>query len=251
MIKGDSASHHLDDIATVVHEGWHSYQSAHSSYYDTAVRFIINDTLAFSVKNFSTFPSSKISSIVPAAVRKSIFRYEDYVNAKSKYHVTQQFGILGLLEESVAYRQSFYTDISLFNYYSDRYGWKDPAPWISWLGNIASYRYAHSEFDLFISWYLQYAKLKYPQVYQDIIKNSGLKALFRYLEKENTRLTDLYNQYRQKIIRQFNGRVAVNGNFIYDTEKGAGKGLYDDELNALNNLLKQPAHQASLEILLR
>lgn len=249
LTNGDSVRTFLHDVSTVVHEGWHSYQAAHSSYYDTAIRYYINDTLAFSVRNFKTFPSAKISSIVPAATRKNIFRYEDYVNAKSKYHVTQQYGILGLLEEAAAYRQSFYTDISLFNYYNDNYGWKDPAPWLDWLGGIGSYRYAHAEFSLFIAWYLQYAKIKYPQVYQDIIKNAGLKKLFQYLENENQRLTSLYDQYRGSIIKKFNGRLSIKDNFIYDSEKGTGKGLFDKELDYLNHLLSLSENKAALEVL--
>jgi hypothetical protein len=243
LARGDSLKHFLGDIATIVHEGWHSYQGHHSSYYDTVVLYRINDSLSFGVKNFKTFPANKINEIVPSATRKKIFRYDTYVNAKDKYNVTRQFGILGLLEEAVAYYHSFATDLALFGYYKDVYGWKDPAPWLEWLGNIASYRYAIAEFELFISWYIQYAKSKYPQVYKDIVTNAGLKKLFQFLEKENDRLTALYNQSRETIIKKFNGRLYMEDNYIYDTRTHSGKGVFDKEVNEMNKLLAQPEHR--------
>ncbi|HEY6062252.1 MAG TPA: hypothetical protein VIV35_01515, partial [Chitinophagaceae bacterium] len=99
MAQGDSLKDYISDVSTIVHEGYHHYQGIHSSYYDASVLYRINDTLSFSVKNFKTFPANEINNIVPAATRKKIFRYDTYVSAKDKYLVTQQFGILGLLEE--------------------------------------------------------------------------------------------------------------------------------------------------------
>lgn len=248
LVQGDSLKQFLGDIATVVHEGWHSYQGHHSSYYDTAVLYRINDTLIFGVKNFKTFPANKINDIVPSETRKKIFRYDTYVNAKDKFNVTRQYGVLGLLEEAVAYYHSFATDIALFNYYKDSFGWKDPTPWLEWLGNIGSYRYAITEFELFISWYMQYAKTKYPQAYKDIVSNAGLKKLFLFLEKENTRLTTLYNQNREAILKQFDGRLYMENNYIYDSRTLSGKGVFDKEVNDMNKLLAQPEHRVLSEL---
>jgi hypothetical protein len=248
MAHGDSIKNFISDVSTIVHEGFHHYQGLHSSYYDSLVLYRINDTLSFAVHNFKTFPVNKINSIVPIETRKKIFRYEIYVNAKDKFNVTQQFGILGLLEETVAYYHSFGTDLALFNFYKDNYGWGDPGPWLTWLGSIASYRYAFAEFELFISWYMQYAKSNYPVIYSDIINNPGLKKLFNFMEKENARLTFLYNQCRETILSQFKGRLKVDGNYMYDMQNHSGKGLYDDELAAMNNLLTLPPHQILTEL---
>lgn len=243
MAEGDSLEDYISDISTVVHEGYHHYQGYHSSYFDPSVIYRINDTLSFSVKNFKTFPAREINSIVPAATRKKIFRYDTYISAKDKYLVTQQFGILGLLEECIAYYQSFSTEVSLFNYYKDNYGWKDPDPWMSYLSNIASYRYSILEFELFISWYMQYAKTYYPKTYREIISNTGLKKLFVFLDAGNTRLTLLYDQQRSTILKQFGKRMEVRGNFIFNTASHSGKGLYDNEVQEMTTLLQKPEHR--------
>jgi hypothetical protein len=243
MAEGDSLKDYISDVSTIVHEGYHNYQGFHSSYFDASVLYRINDTLSFSVKNFKTFPAREISSIVPAATRKKIFRYDTYISAKDKYLVTQQFGILGLLEECIAYYHSFSTEVSLFNYYKDTYGWKNPDAWISYLSNMASYRYSVTEFELFISWYMQYAKTYYPKTYRDIINNEGLKKLFVFLENENNRLTSLYDQHRSTILKEFGKRIEIRGNFIFNTASHSGKGLYDNEVQEMNDLLQNPEHK--------
>ena len=239
---GDSLNEFIADVSTIVHEGYHHYQGLHSSYYDASVLYRINDTLSFAVKNFKSFPAHEINNIVADATRKKIFRYDTYISTKDKYLVTQQYGILGLLEECVAYYQSFSTEVSLFNYYKDNYGWKDPDAWITYLSNMASYRYAIPEFELFISWYMQYAKINYPKTYRDITGNAGLKKLFVFLDRENTRLTLLYDQHRSAILKQFGERMQVSGNFIYNTASHSGKGLYDNEVQEMTALLQKPEH---------
>jgi hypothetical protein len=246
--NGDSLSEFISDVSTIVHEGYHHYQGNHSSYYDASVFYRINDTLSFSVKNFKTFPSNEINSMVPAATRKKIFRYATYISAKDKYLVTQQFGMLGLLEECIAYYHSFSTGVSLFNYYKDTYGWKNPDAWIAYLSNMASYRYSILEFELFISWYMQYARLNHPGTYRDIINNDGLKKLFVFLDRENTRLTLLYDQHRSAILKQFGNRMQIRGNFIFNTATHSGKGLYDHEVKDMNSLLQKPEHRILNEL---
>lgn len=243
LADGDSLDEFIADVSTIVHEGYHHYQGLHSSYYDASVLYRINDTLSFTINNFKTFPAHEINNIVPAATRKKVFRYDTYINTKEKYQVTQQFGILGLLEECIAYYHSFSTEISIFNYYKDKYGWKNPDAWMTYLGNIASYRYAVLEFELFISWYMQYAKAEHPKTYRDITGNMGLKKLFVFLDRENTRLTLLYDEHRAIILKQFGGQLVIRDNYIYNTTSHYGKGLYDREVQDMNALLQKPEHR--------
>jgi hypothetical protein len=248
MTQGDSLKEYISDISTVVHEAYHHYQGVHSSYYDSLVLYRINDTLSYSLTNFKTFRAQEINIIVPAETRKKIFRYDTYIDVKDKYLVTQQYGILGLLEECIAYYQSFSTEVSLFDYYKDNYGWKDPDVWITYLSNMASYRYSVTEFELFISWYMQYAKKAFPHTYRDIISNTGLKKLFVFLDSANTRLTLLYDQHRTAILKQFGDRLQVRDNFIYNPSSHYGKGLYDIEVVEMSSLLKKPEHRILLEL---
>ena len=240
---GDSLNEFIPDVSTIIHEAYHHYQGLHSSYYDVSVLYRINDTLSFTIKNFKTFPAIEINNLVPAATRKRIFRYDMYINTAVKQLVTQQFGILGLLEECIAYYQSFSTEISIFNYYQDKYGWKDPDAWINYLGNMGSYRYSVLEFELFISWYMQYAKAKHPGTYRAIITDPGLKKLFVFLEKEQIRLPALYDEHRATILKQCSGQLQVKDNYVFNLKSHNGKGLYDSEVNAMSSLLKKPEHR--------
>ena len=241
--QGDSLNEFIPDVSTIVHEAYHHYQGLHSSYYDASVLYRVNDTLSFTVKNFKPFPSNEINNVVPAATRKRIFRYDTYINTKDKRLVTQQFGILGILEELIAYYHSFSTEISLFNYYKDKYGWKNPDVWISYLGDMGSYRYSVLEFELFISWYMQYAKARHPGTYRDIITNPGLKKLFVFLEKEQIRLSSLYDEHRATILKQFSGQLQVKDNYIFNLKSHTGKGLYDKEVVEMSSLLKKTEHR--------
>ncbi len=248
LAHGNTVKDFITDVSTIVHEGYHRYLGVHSSYFDTAMVYRINDTLSFRVKNFKTFPSKELNNIVPVATQKKIFRYKTYVSEADKYLVTQQFGILGLMEECVAYYQSFATEVSLFGYYKDTYGWKNAGPWMGYVGNMGSFRYGITEFELFISWYLQYAKANHPQTYRDIINNKGLKQLFIFIENENKRLSEIYDQNRAELLKQFNGVLEIQDNYIYNKRTYTGKGLFDKEVKEMNDLLQKPEHKILNEL---
>jgi len=249
LAHGDSLKDFLTDIPTIVHEGYHHYHGSHSSYYDSVLVYRMSDTLSFRVKNLKTFPSREINSLVPETIKKKIFRYDTYVDVKDKYLVTQQYGILGLLEEQAAYYQSLHTSIALFKYYKDQYGWKNPELWTSYLGTVSSYRFALTEFELFISWYIQFAKTKQPVVYRDIMNNTGLKKMLVFLHTENIRLAAQYDSNRKEIISQFKGGLVIKGNYIINTETHVGMGLHDEEVKEMNLLLSKPEHQLYKELL--
>lgn len=249
LANGDSPGEYISHVSTIVHEAYHHYLGRHSSYYDSSMRYRINDTLGFEVKYFKTFPSVEINSIVPAAVRKRVFRYDTYIDTKEKIHVTQQFGIRGLLEEAVAYYHSFNTEIALFGFYKDKYGWKKPEKWMSYLGNMASFRFAITEFELFISWYLQYAKAKHPSVYRDIINNKELKKLVIFLHNENSRLSQQYDKNRKEILERFKGTLEIHENSILHMKTYSGSGLYDDEVKEMTLLINKPEHNIYKELL--
>jgi hypothetical protein len=246
LSEGDEIAEILADIPTIVHEGYHHFMNNHSSYYGTEIQYRINDSLSFKVANRKTFPSRELNAIVPDSLQKNIFRYKTYVDAKDDINVTQQFGLFGLIEEEVAYLQSFHTSVCLFNYCMDTYSNKNPAVWLDYLGNMGSYRYAVSEFELFISWYFQWSKKQYPQLYVALTGDEKLKALLKYIHLANKSLTASYSHNRIKILALFPDRLSVDGDFIYDNKAHSGKSLYDGECERLNRMLLQPAHAAFL-----
>lgn len=233
----------IGDVPTIIHEAWHNYQSNHFGYQGSEIAFRINDSLNLRIQNFKTFPSNRINSIVPANVRKKIFRYDTYVDAKSKYHVTQQYGIFGLLEEALAYYHSFHSDLLLYKYFEDNLGWKNPEPWVDWLTTNSSVRFAIAEFKLFISWYLQYAQKYETEVFKNLKSSTGLKEIFQFLESEDKKMNTLYLQYRNEILSRFKDQLYIKEDYLYNKATLQGKGLYDEELNDITTMLMAPEHK--------
>ncbi|HSU28863.1 MAG TPA: hypothetical protein VLJ68_10805 [Chitinophagaceae bacterium] len=250
MADGQTVKEYVYSISTVVHEGFHTYQNTFTSYYDTLIRYRINDTLWYGARNFKTFPSKEINKIVPLGTRKKIFRYDTYVNSKEKIHVTQQYGALGLLEEMVAYYHSFATELALFNYFRDQYGWSDAEPWIKYLGAIGGFRYSLIEFELFISWYLQVAQSDHPAIYKSIVADPWFKATFRFLHNANIRFTTQYDINRKIILEKLGDKVMIMSDAIIPTaalKPGysgySGAGLFDTDLKTMQDMLQQPEHK--------
>jgi hypothetical protein len=90
---------------------------------------------------------------------------------------------------------------------------------------------------------MQYAKQKYPGVYQEIINDKGLKKLFVFIEGENKRLVSEYDKNRAIILKQFEGVLQVKDNFIYNKNTHNGNGLYDKEVKEMSELLQMPEHK--------
>lgn len=250
MASGQTLKEYVYSISTVVHEGFHTYQNSFTSYYDTLVRYRINDTLWYGARNFKTFPSIEINKIVPPSIRKKIFRYDTYVNSKEKIHVTQQYGVLGLLEEMFAYYHSYATELALFNYFRDQYGWSDPEPWLRYLGSVGGFRYSLIEFELFISWYLQVAKADHPAVYKSIVADPWFRATFKFLHNANIRCTAQYDVNREVILEKLGNKVMVMNDAIFPMvalKPGysgyTGAGLFDSDLKMMQDMLNQPEHR--------
>jgi hypothetical protein len=240
MAPGNNPGEYIFDIPTVVHEAWHS---RHDGYFDTAVIYRINDTLSFSIRNYPSFPARQLNGIVPKDLQKSIFRYKTYINSSSKYLVTQQFGIHGIMEEFCAYYHSMRCALALYPLLKNSTGAGNPETWMNYLGKIGSYRYALHEFSLFTSWYLQYAKANHPGVYQNMTGDAGLRTLFRFLDGENKRLAVQYDSIRAAILQHNAGRLSIKGDAVFDSRSNTGQGVFDKETQRLKDLLTAPEHQ--------
>ncbi len=251
LTKSDSLKDYLLEMPTVVHECYHNYLSSSSNIFSgSIINFVIHDSLAFKIPNLKTFPSRELVSFIPQKKAAAIFRFKTYINSTDKLLTTQQFGILGLLDECTAYYHSFKTSVALYRFIEEKYGWSDPDIWVTYLQKISSYRYAMYEFSLFISWYMQYAKMHHIKVYNNIVNNRGIKQIYTFLNNENQRLTQQYKLQRDKILYHLKDEVYIEGNFLYNSETLVGVGLADDKCNLMISFLKEPEH-AILNLLLK
>jgi hypothetical protein len=243
LSNSENLKDYIFDIPTVVHECYHNYLSNSSHVFSgSIINFVIDDSLAFKIPNFKTFPSKELVGFIPKNTAEKIFRFPTYINSNEKLLSTQQFGILGLLDEYTAYYHSFKTSVALYGYIQENFGWGDTNLWLTYLQKISSYRYAMDEFTLFISWYIQYAKLHHKQVYNSIITNKNLKQLFQFLNTQNQQLTQLYNLQRADILTHLKGKAYIEGDYLYNTKTLSGVGLGDEKCTLMKTFLQQPEH---------
>lgn len=99
--------------------------------------------------------------------------------------ISQVYGIYGVLEEFSAYYFGALSTWELFPYYSSS---KEEDALEDYKHKILNDVMAYYEFTLFSGWYMQYAKLKHPDVYTDILSNKPLRVTFTLVEDKFHRL---------------------------------------------------------------
>ncbi|MBL7727052.1 MAG: hypothetical protein JNM68_05175, partial [Dinghuibacter sp.] len=185
MAKGETFQEYLLELPTVIHEANHHYNSENAPPINKTRYYYTSGSEKFVIDVFPVFPSSEILAFAPAADRKKIFRFNTYIASKTPHLDSRVNGIFGLLEEMNAYYHSMKTSLDLFHYLKNKFGFSNGEIWVNWLGSIGSYRYSLNEFSIFISWYLQTAKAKHPEVYNKIVSSKQIKTMYRFLHQQN------------------------------------------------------------------
>ncbi len=181
--------------------------------------------------------------------RKKIFRFNTYIASKTPHLDSRVNGIFGLLEEMNAYYHSMKTSLDLFHYLKNKFGFSNGEIWVNWLGSIGSYRYSLNEFSIFISWYLQTAKAKHPEVYNKIVSSKQIKTMYRFLHQQNLAMQETYNEYLAETERQLGDAIMVKDNAIFLKKTGRGFGLGNDRLEETIEILEKPEHKILEELL--
>ena len=235
LAKGDSISEYIFSLPLVIHEAYHSFGHVKQTSDLNKRDYRINDTLTISITAINSFPSIELNEIVSVNERESIFRYSTYINTKDTNHDTQKNGFLGLLEEFNAYYQEFKTYIALNGFIKDKYGYSDPSLWQNYLCDLGSVRYSLDEFQIFISYYIQFAQLEYPSIYDEILSDSNIKTLFTFISDENVRLKNEYQIIREETLKKLSNELVIDGEWLrYD---GVGKGTHDAQAATTQKIL--------------
>lgn len=250
MAKGDSLSEYLLELPTVIHEANHHYNGEKGPSTTKTRYYYTTGAEKFVVDLFPVFPSSEINAFAPVADRKKLFRYGTYITSNTPYLDSRVNGIFGLLEEMNAYYHSMRSSLSLFSYFKNNTGFTEPEIWVNWLGSIGSYRYSLNEFSIFISWYLQTAKAKHPEVYNSIVNSEQVKTMYQFLHRQNAFLQEEYDRCLQTITTAFGNELQLNNGSLFVRRTGRGFGLGDDRLKDTRDILEKPEHRI-LEVLLR
>ncbi|MEX0596415.1 MAG: hypothetical protein WD512_07925, partial [Candidatus Paceibacterota bacterium] len=122
------------------------------------------------VKHTSTFKSRKIVKIIPDSCKT--FRFDLYIDTKSN-HVTQHYGIYGLLDEFLAYYKGVKAKYDFKSTINDS---------IYFAGIVTSEMQAYYEFKYYIISYLIYAEDNHSRKFNRIINNNDFKEVFEYVD---------------------------------------------------------------------
>lgn len=247
LAEGDSVQDYFINYPTIIHEAFHVYEHSINSYKDSLRLYRLDDTLTIAIKKFNSFPSHQLNNIVPASLRIKVFRYDTYINSKDMNDGTQQSGFLGLLEEYAAYYQSLKAYTASFYFLQDSFGWNNPLIWVKYLNVAGSEIYAINEFKLFFSWYLQYSKIKRPDIFKKITSDRNIRLLFRHVEKNSRKLVSEFLKNRTQILKLIKPVTEIKDGFIYLKGEYNGYGYGIDEhiknLEFTESLLSKPEHR--------
>lgn len=247
LANGDSLKDYFFDYPTIIHEAFHVFGWTINSPFDTDTlfRYRLNDSLTINVRRFTSIPSRQIDPFVPKRNKNLLFAYDTYINSADSNHVTQQKGFIGLLEEYTASFQSLKAYSASFYFLRDTFGWKAPLIWIKYLSNSGSDIYSINQFRLFISWYLQYCKIKRPELYRRIVSDQNIKRLYKHIEMQSKELIKTFLKNRNEILNRIQSTTTREDIYIkLKAENSMGYGI-DDHINNLritDSLLKRPEH---------
>jgi hypothetical protein len=210
-LKSKSKTELLSDMGTNVHEIAHAYFHLNVFQFAQENKLFLNWNniegfiYLFPDQNFYLsfpkdvlFPAGELSSEIPDSFRT--FRYETYIGGNTS---TQEYGIIGLIDELHAYYLGSRFEYEMLEAFkiaeeSDIHGF------FEWVRSVQSNLSAFYEFDFFIRKYLIFMKKEYPANY------SKLKSYQPFVDSYRTIRTlyrDLLKKYMEKIseeIQYFN-----------------------------------------------
>jgi hypothetical protein len=159
------------DFGTVIHESTHNFNGA---------KYMVIPGIEIPVSRNSTFNSNEFKKLVPAGAPARIFRFETYVGDSAIVSANKS-GIFGLMDEFSAYENGTRADVlaaqtALAN--------GDTVLARNFLSQAKGTYFAYYEFNLFIAWYLHYAKTDHAAVYKETMANNNLRLTYTLIDQE-------------------------------------------------------------------
>jgi hypothetical protein len=199
-------------LRTVIHEMQHGMDDFNENAGEKgAYQYYLNDSCVVEVPQTLFFTSDQLNNYIPASVSDSIFRYGIYVGKKDeiggykkKFNINSgnsisysiHHGIFGLMEEFLAYYRGLQVLAQIYPYflnYLNTHNFSEEEK-KSQLGDYKYYVYqevnSFYEFQLFIAWYLQYAKKEKTEIYRQLYENKPLRYLFGYIHQSYLNLIE-------------------------------------------------------------
>jgi hypothetical protein len=195
----------IDDLETIIHELFHGLCIQHSK----GLKYHVGKEIVIDVPFSKTFNSKELNTFIRKGQQDSIYRYAIYVGGKNELpgggKITAinsgasdeassvQIGIYGMMEEFTAYYFSLLTSYPLKSYYEREFGMLNQSAWYNYRHMMEDNILAYFEFRFFMGSYMLYAKEKYPEVYDGIMKNNSLRVVYTLIVNRFRKLIGLYN----------------------------------------------------------
>ncbi|CAN5410935.1 hypothetical protein BH09BAC5_BH09BAC5_23130 [soil metagenome] len=159
------------NFGTVIHESTHGFNGQ---------KYMVIPGVEIPVDKTTTYNSSEFNKIVPTDASTKIFRYDTYVGETSVVSANVS-GIYGLMDEFSAYENGTRADVlaaktALAN--------GDTVLAKSFISQANATYFAYYEFNLFIAWYLHFAKTDHPDIYKETMANTGLRITYTMINQE-------------------------------------------------------------------
>lgn len=233
-------------IPVIFHETVHFVAAGRSGW-----QFPVEPGQKIPVGYYRVFPALEIDQSAPPEV-KNLTRYPVYVTSPD-FREANNTGIYWYLDEMNAYNYSVRTYLMLYDVINGEYGFDRPEIWVDYLRNFSSNRYAVGEFKIFIGLYLQTAQKAYPQIYQMFINDQAIKKLFTYIEHDDAKHMQAYDEMIQKLQTNLDTKVDFIGDFVglavaADAKSRTGYGLGHELLKEVQDILQKDEYQILNEL---
>lgn len=196
FVEGHSEYELIEEYGTIIHELYHYYNKRETNGQYYFIESGINVFVPFTQR----YNSKELNKHVRKGVQDSVFRYGLYVGGKQYTGIQQgkkvevnkngsnelssiTDGIYGMLEEFSAYYYGCLATYEAEKYFqSIQNPNKDPMYDFSQevMGDVLAYY----EFNLFMAWYLSYAKKNHPEIYAEIHKNAAFKVVYTLIDSK-------------------------------------------------------------------
>lgn len=161
----------LKEMGTIVHESIHHYNSRERVFVEPGETYIIELESVMHSRKMVDFLKQSCDV-------DSIFRFKSYLGAEALTQVSNQYGIVGLLDEYSAYYHGCKASLEF---------WKNGQKSLNkeQLNSLkqdamATY-FACYEFELFMGSYLAYTKKYEPEIYRQTVASTSLKKAYSAL----------------------------------------------------------------------
>jgi hypothetical protein len=193
-IDGHSEEQMIKDYGTVIHELLHGYDDSEFE----AHHYFIAPGSKVEVSIGKYYNSKELNSYVRKGTQDSVFRYGLYIGGRSDLHgkavdlnkgtdsevMSVNLGIYGILEEYNAYYHDNQAVYELYEYYVKTFGSNNSEAMTTYMGMAEKGTVACYEFRLFVGWYIVNAKKKHPEIYEDMLSNKALRAVFTMIDSK-------------------------------------------------------------------